>query len=176
MACWASVLKIEINIAALGRSKWYEYLVRFAFGGLIAALAGLIAKHYGPGIGGLFLAFPAIFPATATLLESHEKQKKERAGRSGSFRAREIAGADAAGAAMGSLGLMVFAGIVWKCLTRFPIAPVLVVATVAWLLVSVAIWAARKTIWRDLRVAFLRQSPGAVGVRRELSKNRSTHE
>jgi hypothetical protein len=75
-------MKIEINIAALGRSKWYEYLVRFAFGGAVTAIAGMIAKRYGPGVGGLFLAFPAIFPATATLLEKHEKQKKERAGSS----------------------------------------------------------------------------------------------
>lgn len=150
-------MKIEINIAALGRSKWYEYVLRFAFGGLVTALAGVIAKHYGPGIGGLFLAFPAIFPATATLLESHEKQKKELAGKAGTVRAREIAGVDAAGAAMGSLGLMVFAVLVWKCLSRFTVAPVLVVATVAWLLISVAIWFARKTIWRDLRVKFFRK-------------------
>lgn len=150
-------MKIEINIAALGRSKWYEYVLRFAFGGLVTALAGVIAKHYGPGIGGLFLAFPAIFPATATLLESHEKQKKELAGKVGTVRAREIAGVDAAGAAMGSLGLMVFAVLVWKCLSRLPVAPVLVVATASWLLISVAIWFARKTIWRDLRVKFFRK-------------------
>jgi hypothetical protein len=30
----------------------------------------------GPRVGGLFLAFPAIFPASATLVEKHEKQKK----------------------------------------------------------------------------------------------------
>ena len=28
----------------------------------------------------LFLAFPAIFPASATLIEKHEKEKKEREG------------------------------------------------------------------------------------------------
>ena len=37
-------------------------------------------QRWGPGIGGLFLAFPAIFPASATLVEKHEKQKKNRAG------------------------------------------------------------------------------------------------
>jgi Protein of unknown function (DUF3147) len=169
-------VKIEIDIAALGRSKWYEYVLRFAFGGLVTAIAGVIAKHYGPGIGGLFLAFPAIFPATATLLESHEKQKKEHAGRSGTVRARELAGADAAGAAMGSLGLMVFAVIVWRELSRYPEVPVLIVATVAWLLVSVSTWFARKTIWRDLRTKFFGRSAGAVGARGELSKNRRSHE
>jgi len=149
-------VKIEINFAALARSKWYEYLVRFAFGGLVTALAGIIAKRYGPGVGGLFLAFPAIFPATATLLEKHEKQKKERVGKAGTLRAREIAGADAAGAAIGSLGLMVFAVIVWRCVPRASMAVVLSAATLAWLLVSVTAWIARKTVWRTLRIRLSR--------------------
>ena len=38
----------------------------FFFGGLITAVAGVIAQRFGPIIGGLFLAFPAIFPASAT--------------------------------------------------------------------------------------------------------------
>lgn len=149
-------MKIEINLTALGRSKWYEYLVRFAFGGAVTALAGIIAKRYGPGVGGLFLAFPAIFPATATLLEKHEKQKKERAGRAGALRAREIAGADAAGAALGSIGLVVFAVIIWGWLPEGPLALILSIATLAWLLAAVMLWIARKTIWRKLRVTFLR--------------------
>ncbi len=37
--------------------------------------AGLIANKWGPGVGGLFLAFPAIFPASVGLVEKHEKQK-----------------------------------------------------------------------------------------------------
>ena len=147
-------MKIEINFAALGRSKWYEYLVRFAFGGIVTALAGIIAIRYGPGIGGLFLAFPAIFPATATLLEKHEKQKKERLGTSGTVRAREIAGVDAAGAAMGSLGLMAFAAIVWMGLPRASTGLVLAIATLAWVSMSVMAWLARKTLWRNLRAEF----------------------
>jgi hypothetical protein len=34
---------------------------------------------FGPSIGGLFLAFPAL-PASATLIEKHEKHKKEENG------------------------------------------------------------------------------------------------
>ena len=34
-----------------------------------SAIAGMIAKRYGAEIGGLFLAFPAIFPASASLIE-----------------------------------------------------------------------------------------------------------
>ena len=166
-------MKIEINIAALGRSKWYEYLVRFAFGGLVTALAGIIAKRYGPGVGGLFLAFPAIFPATATLLEKHEKQKKERVGKAGTLRAREIAGADAAGATIGSLGLTVFAVIVCRYLPHGSTAVVLSAATLAWLLVSVTIWIIRKTLCRALRIEFFRRPPRALDTRTQSSKRRS---
>ena len=42
--------------------------------------AGLIAARFGPVIGGLFLAFPAIFPASATLIEKHVRERKEKAG------------------------------------------------------------------------------------------------
>jgi hypothetical protein len=40
-------------------------------GGVVTVVAGLLAKHYGPVFGGLFLAFPAIFPASATLVDKH---------------------------------------------------------------------------------------------------------
>jgi hypothetical protein len=60
-------MRIQIDFSTLGQTKWYQYAVRFLFGGLITALAGIIAKKFGPGIGGLFLAFPAIFPAPTQL-------------------------------------------------------------------------------------------------------------
>lgn len=41
----------------------------------VTALAGVIAKHYGPVIGGLFFAFPAIFPASATLIEKTRNRR-----------------------------------------------------------------------------------------------------
>jgi hypothetical protein len=67
-------MMIRIDLAGLRRTKWHDYAIRSLFGGLITAAAGLIAQRWGPGIGGLFLAFPAIFPASATLVEKHEKQ------------------------------------------------------------------------------------------------------
>ena len=77
---------IRSDLAGLRRTKWYDYAIRFLFGGLITAAAGLIAQRWGPRIGGLFLAFPAIFPASATLVEKHERQKKNRAGLQGAVR------------------------------------------------------------------------------------------
>ena len=47
---------IGIDLDGMRRTKLHEYAVRFVFGGLITAAAGLIAHRYGPGIGGLFLS------------------------------------------------------------------------------------------------------------------------
>ena len=69
-------MQIKVDFSSLGQTKWHDYAVRCLFGGLITAVAGIIAKKFGPGIGGLFLAFPAIFPASATLIEKHEGKKK----------------------------------------------------------------------------------------------------
>lgn len=68
-----------IDLSDLRRTQPHEYAVRFLFGGLITMVAGLIAHHFGPSAGGLFLAFPAIFPASATLVERHEIEKKRKA-------------------------------------------------------------------------------------------------
>jgi hypothetical protein len=62
---------VQFKPSALGQTRWYEYLVRFVLGGAMTVVAGLIAARFGPVIGGLFLAFPAIFPASATLIEKH---------------------------------------------------------------------------------------------------------
>src|SRR5258708_17272556 len=125
-------MKIKVDSSGLRQSQRYEYLIRFAFGGAVTALAGIIAKRFGPGIGGLCLAFPAILCASATLIEKHEKQKKERAGKNGVVRAKLAAGVDAIGASMGAVGLAVFALIVWQRLADSRTGMVLAAATVAW--------------------------------------------
>jgi len=143
-------MKVHADFSALRRTKWYEYAIRFLFGGIITAITGMIAKKFGPEVGGLFLAFPAIFPATATLIEKHEKQKKQRKGLNGTKRGRLAAGVDAAGAAMGSGGLLVFALIVWKLLPGRSGSMVLAAATLAWVVVAISIWAAQEKI-RELQ-------------------------
>jgi hypothetical protein len=50
----------------------------------------------------LFWALPAIFPAGATLIEKHEKQKKEKEGLQGTQRGRKVGTIDAAGSTMGA--------------------------------------------------------------------------
>ena len=136
-------MKIHVELDVVRQTKWYEYALRFLFGGLITATAGIIAKKFGTGIGGLFLAFPAIFPAAATLIEKHENQKKQREGLDGSRRGREAAAIYAAGTAMGTTGLLVFATIVWRFLPDHLTWIVLLSGTLAWFVVSATMWQIR---------------------------------
>jgi hypothetical protein len=137
---------IRLNPSALRRTGWHDYAIRFLLGGAISAIAGIIAKEAGPVFGGLFLAFPAILPASATLVESHEQEKKRRKGLSGERRGRQAAGVDALGAAIGSIGLMAFAFWAWRFLPRESAPLVLGCATLIWLAISVLIWNARRHI------------------------------
>jgi hypothetical protein len=137
-------MRIRIDPSALSKTRWYEFAVRFFFGGLITAATGMIARKFGPGVGGLFLAFPAIFPASATLIEKHERQKKERAGLHGTVRGRKAAATDAAGAAIGSAGLFVFALVNNRFLPNYSPCLVLPAATAIWLAVSLLLWQIRK--------------------------------
>jgi hypothetical protein len=93
----------------------------------------------------LFLAFPAIFPASATLVERHEREKKKKAGIQQTVRGRRAAGLDASGAAMGSAGLLVFAFLVSQLLRVWNAAAVLLTATGAWLAVSILLWRITKS-------------------------------
>jgi hypothetical protein len=137
-------MRILINLAALRQVKWYEHFARFLLGGLISVLAGLIAKAFGPTVGGLFLAFPAIFPASATLLDMHERERKQKAGIPATIRGRLAVGLDARGAAMGSLALAAFAWVIWKMLPHASSPIVLGAAFVIWIALATAIWRVRK--------------------------------
>jgi hypothetical protein len=138
--------KIVIDLSSVRQTTLGQYATRFLIGGAITALVGIIAGKFGPGIGGLFLAFPAIFPASATLVEEHELQKKQRAGVKGIVRSRDVAGVDAAGAAMGSIGLVAFAVIVYKLVTNVPVWQVLLAAVLIWMAVAVGAWRIHKSV------------------------------
>ncbi len=113
--------------------------------------AGLIARQWGPTVGGLFLAFPAIFPASATLIEKHEKQKKEKAGLKPGHRGGDAAALDGGGSAIGSIGLIVFAILTHKLLPTYAPVGVLLGSTLLWLGLSVIIWRTYKPCkrWRE---------------------------
>jgi hypothetical protein len=136
---------VQAKFAALRGITLHEYLVRFVFGGLVCVAAGLIAKRFGPGIGGLFLAFPAIFPAGASLVEAHQRKHKARKGVDGTNRGRAVASIDALGAAIGCIGLAGFALTCWIGLPRLAAYSVFALASLVWLALSVAFWLLRKS-------------------------------
>ena len=136
---------VQFKPSALRQTRWYEYLVRFVLGGAMTVVAGLIAAHFGPVIGGLFLAFPAIFPASATLIEKHVRERKEKAGLSGARRGKEAAALDAAGAALGSFGLAAFGLVIWMVIMRSSVWA-LVLAAASWLAVAMLAWQLRRRL------------------------------
>ena len=135
---------VHARFSAIKGIKPHEWIIRFAFGGTVCVIAGLIAQRFGPVIGGLFLAFPAIFPASASLVETHERLHKARAGFDGTNRGRIVAAIDARGTAMGCIGLAGFAFVFWIWLPRAGVIQTFVLATLVWLTLSVGLWLLHK--------------------------------
>ena len=144
------MMKVWVNSSALMETQPHELAVRFLLGGTITVVTGLIATQWGPVIGGLFLAFPAIFPASVTLIETHAIRKKQERALHGKQRGRDAAGADAAGAAIGSIGLLIFGLVVHIGVSVLNPWIALGLATFSWLSVSTSIW----WLWKNYRVPY----------------------
>lgn len=99
-----------------------DWVIRFAFGAGVSALAAVVTEVWGPTVGGLFLAFPAILLASLTLVAKQE----------GAHRARE----DARGAALGAAGLIGFGIVVWATTPQWPVWVTLLAASAMWVVVS----------------------------------------
>ncbi|MGY0575424.1 hypothetical protein ACTGJ9_033910 [Bradyrhizobium sp. RDM12] len=136
---------VKLSASALKQTRWYEYGIRFLLGGLATVFAGVVSARCGIAVGGLFLALPAIFCASATLIESHERRAKEKAGLSGRRRGQQAAALDAAGAGLGSIGLAAFAAtfyllatvnVIWAFAAAIPV----------WATVSVSAWWLRRKL------------------------------
>ena len=141
---------VRIKWSALQQTHGYEYLVRFALGGLATLLAGVIADRFGPETGGLLLAFPAILCASATLVEKHERDRKTRQGLKGAERGRRAAALDATGAGWGSLALATFAIAIWR-LAPYGTLPALGFASMLWPLVAAGLFFFRRKLRRGGR-------------------------
>jgi hypothetical protein len=139
------IIPIRLSASSLREGRWYEYVVRFLLGGFATVFAGLISSSYGPSFGGLFLTLPAIFCASATLIEKHEIRKKREAGFVGNRRGQQAAALESAGAALGALGMLAFA-IVFILLVERSAFGAFVGASLAWLLVAFAVWYLRRVL------------------------------
>ncbi|MGH7765174.1 MAG: DUF3147 family protein [Candidatus Dormibacteraceae bacterium] len=107
--------------------KFKDYAARFCFGAAISLVAGLIGMRFGPHVGGIFLGFPAILPASLTLI-----QKKS---------GRTEAAIDSEGAVLGSLALLAFAGFTWLFAVNLGVPWTLVLALAVWLGIAVLLYA-----------------------------------
>jgi len=142
---------IRFSPSSLREGRWYEYAIRFALGGAATIFTGLVSSRYGASVGGLFLALPAIFCASATLIEKHEIRRKRQGGLDGRRRGQKAAALDAAGAALGALGMLAFAIVLWLTVES-SIATAFIGASLAWLIVSAAAWNVRRKM-RSVRRA-----------------------
>lgn len=159
---------VRFSPSSLKESRWYEYLIRFVLGGVATVFTGLISSRYGASVGGLFLALPAIFCASATLIEKHEIRRKREAGLSGERRGQMAAAVDSAGATLGALGMLAFAAVFWLTVER-SVAGAFIAASFTWLVVSIAAWYVRRKMRSVRRAGRLRKANGPA-----LSRSRSS--
>ena len=100
--------------------------LRFAFGFVISIAAALLGMRFGDRLGGLFLAFPAILPASLTLIEKKHGDNP--------------ASINAAGAVLGGAALVTFAVVAAALLRRVSPLATLAMATITWLGVAVLLY------------------------------------
>ena len=114
------------DLSKIRGAKPKELLVRFVLGAAVSVDAGIISKGVGPRLGGVFLAFPAILPASLTFVQGKEGTHK--------------ADRDAIGAVLGGLALVVFAAVAESTFTRLNPALALVCSLAGWLVACAAMY------------------------------------
>jgi len=127
--------RAEVDFKKIRSIRLREYLIRFAFGASISLVAGILTLAGGPRFGGLFLAFPAILPATLTLLEKKEGLAQ--------------ATADMRGAVLGSIAMIGFAVVATTFLIPGPLIA-LAAAVIVWIAVSIALYVTLRMMTRVL--------------------------
>jgi hypothetical protein len=137
-------MRIRFDPTALRQTRWHGHLIRFVLGGVVTVATGLVAKGMGPSIGGLFLAFPAIFPIGLAMIE---KLQNEQVGATAKgHRARRAGIAEAAGASAGSVGLVGFAAATWIAARTGRTLVALGWGMLAWSIVAFGTWTVRRVL------------------------------
>jgi hypothetical protein len=114
-----------VDVHGLSKTRAWEHATRFGFGGVVTVATGVLGHHFGPVVGGMLLAFPAILPASLTMVKRHD--------------GRTPAVDDARGARIGAFALAAFAIAAWLLVGAIgPFA--LVAALVAWTATAVLGW------------------------------------
>jgi uncharacterized membrane protein (GlpM family) len=123
----------EVDVAKLRQVEPKELLIRFALGAIVSIVAGVISKTLGVRLGGVFLAFPAILPASLTFVQDKEGTRK--------------ADRTAIGAVLGGAALVGFAAVGEALFSRLNSALVLAAALTAWT-VAILVFYATLAIFR----------------------------
>jgi hypothetical protein len=106
-------------------------------------VAGVVSVLAGSEPGGILLAFPAILPATLTLIEKEETERQ----------AEDLD----LGSILGAAALASFAIVVWQYMDGGSAPVVLLLATGGWLLTAVI-------LYLRLRLIIVRQRPLEKGI------------
>ncbi|ETK30611.1 hypothetical protein [Microbispora sp. ATCC PTA-5024] len=124
--------RVRLRPGELRRPPKRDWVIRFAFGAGVSALAAAVSIVAGPRAGGLFLAFPAILLASVTLVA-----KEEGVGE---------ADDEVLGATLGALGLVAFAVVVGLTAGAWPLWASLTAAALAWGAASLGLYAAARLV------------------------------
>jgi hypothetical protein len=116
----------RFNPSQIGAHRVRDYIIRLVFGAAISLVAGAIGMKFGPRLGGVLLGFPAILPASLTLIE-----KKE---------GKEQASVDSIGAGLGAVAMIAFAVIVSLTVVSWGVLPSLAASLVVWLAVAIGLY------------------------------------
>lgn len=126
-----------LDLRELRHTKPRSMVLRFAFGAAISIVAGLVGLAGGPRLGGVFLAAPAILPATLTLIERDQGRRQ--------------AELEVSGSVMGGVALSVFAVVAAALLGVVPWWLALLASLAAWVAVAVSLYVLRavaRPSWR----------------------------
>lgn len=126
-----------IDLGELRHAKLKGLALRFAFGASISIVAGIVGLVGGLRLGGVFLAAPAILPATLTLIERDQGRRQ--------------AELEVSGSVMGGVALTAFAVVSAVLLGAAPWWLALLGALVAWIAVAVLLYLIRafaRPAWR----------------------------
>ena len=95
---------IGFSLRSVREIRARDLAIRLTFGATMSGVAAVAAIVVGPRFGGLFLAFPAILPATLTLIEKQEHKNEAKD--------------DDVGAILGATALVPFGFLGWLLLPR----------------------------------------------------------
>lgn len=123
---------VGIHLPSIRHLPLSDLAIRFVFGAAISVAAGVVTILAGSETGGLLLAFPAILPATLTLVEKEEDERK----------AEDLD----VGSVPGAAALSAFALVVWQYIPTGSAPIVLTLATGAWLVAATVLYLALRLV------------------------------